>query len=350
MSVLRLSGVIVDYSNDGWVEFKKWLDGTYAHLRYVWVDEGAAYNIAALDDQVYRTCGINKADAADFEANYKKNIPVGSQTADGKTIVSVWPTEGVRKTIVTHSWSNKTTWYQKAVEVIDEVPVATNPGVLYTLARQNVIDTYHGKLWDEDNLGRRVRVVVDGVVMAEKDPFNGAGDYFVDYGAGTIKFDPAILAGANVVVTYHYATTSEFVVAPAAGKVLKIRNVETQFSQDVVLNDTVDFTAYGLVDVFAPQLMPGVPSGTKIPLSSTRYKTMYDFQAESNGALPVIPPIGGPSWRGIQQPIVVFPWNYAALTNLSSAAGMEIRIRLMHDTPFGGEFATATLYCLSEAE
>jgi hypothetical protein len=77
---------------------------------------------------------------------------------------------------------------------------------------------------------------------------------------------------------------------------------------------------------------------------------MLDFQAESNGAMPVIPAIGGPSWRGIRHPIIVFPWDYAALLTLSSAAGMEIRIKLLHDVPFGGEFGTATLYCLSEDE
>lgn len=350
MSTLRLNGVVVDYSNEGWVEFKKWLDGTYASLRYVWADEGASYSIAALDSQVYRTCGLNKDDAADFEANYKKNAPLASQTADGKQVVSTWPTEGNRKTIVTHNWCDKTTWYPKSVAVNDEVPAATVPGALYTLTHQNVIDTHHGKLWDEDNLGRRVLVVVDGVPQTEQDPHDNIGDFVVDYAAGVVKFTPAIAVGAVVLVSYYYATTSEFVIAPAKGKQLKIRNVETQFSQDISLNDTIDFTAYGYVDVFAPQLMPSVPSGTKIPLANTRYKTMLDFQAESNGALPIIPAIGGAGWRGIHQPIVVFPWNYAALTTVSSKVGMEIRIKLQHDEPFSGEFATATLYCLSEDE
>ena len=62
------------------------------------------------------------------------------------------------------------------------------------------------------------------------------------------------------------------------------------------------------------------------------------------------PAIGGPGWRGCQVPITVFPWNYQAAMSLSSAAGMEIRINLEHDKPFGGSYATATLYCLSEDE
>ena len=350
MSTLKVSGVVVDYSDEGWNEFKKWLDGTRASLRYVWVDDGDSYEIAAIDMSIYRTCSINKTDAADFEANYKEYLAIEQQTADGKRIVSVWPTEGTRRTIVTHNWCDRTTWYQKSVAVVDAVPTAVVLGTSYSLAHTNVIDTWHGKLWDEDNLGHRVVVKVDGVTKTEQDPHNNVGEFTVNYSAGIVTFTPPVSVAAVVLVSYHYATTSEFTIAPTAGKVLKIRTVETQFSVDVTLNDTVDFTAYGLVDVFAPELMPGVPSGTKIPLSTTRYKTMQDFQAESNGALATIPVIGGAGWRGIPQPIIVFPWDYAAMLNLSAAAGMEIRIKLQHDAPFGGGFATATLYCLSEAE
>ena len=76
MSKLRInSGITVDYTEDGWGEFKKWLDGTYGKLQFVWVDEGLAYSVAALDGDVCRTFSINKADAADFEANYKVLAP-----------------------------------------------------------------------------------------------------------------------------------------------------------------------------------------------------------------------------------------------------------------------------------
>ena len=73
MTQLKINnGVVLDYSQDGWAEFKKWLDGTYASLTYTWIDEGLAYNIVAIDGRVYRTCSINKDDATEFETNYKK--------------------------------------------------------------------------------------------------------------------------------------------------------------------------------------------------------------------------------------------------------------------------------------
>jgi hypothetical protein len=276
------------------------------------------------------------------------------KTSDGKPIFSVFPTKGTRATIVTHNWCDKTTWYQGSVRVVDEVADPIVAGTSYQLDHTFVIDTFHGKLWAEDGLedadghSYRVTVKVNSVEADEVDPHTAAGDYSINYAAGTITFSPAIAPGDTVEVTYHYATSSVFVVSPLPGKVLKIRTVEVQFARNVGMLDTVDFVAYGLVDVFAPELMPGVPSGTKIPISTTRYKTMYDFQAESNGAMPEIPAIGGASWRGIQNPIIVFPWTYAALLSLDSALGMEVRISLLHDTVFTGEFATATMYCLSE--
>ena len=71
MAKIHTEGLTIDYSEDGWAEYVKWLDGTYMSLLYAWVDEGLAYNIVATDGPFYRTFSINKADAADFEANYK---------------------------------------------------------------------------------------------------------------------------------------------------------------------------------------------------------------------------------------------------------------------------------------
>lgn len=83
------SGVTLDYSDDGWPEFKKWLDGTYASLRYTWVDEGAAYQVAAPDGQITRICSFNKdSDAsADFEDGWDVSEVLLETNRDGRQIV-----------------------------------------------------------------------------------------------------------------------------------------------------------------------------------------------------------------------------------------------------------------------
>jgi hypothetical protein len=224
------------------------------------------------------------------------------------------------------------------------------------MPHSSIIDVYHGKLWEEEQLEatHRVSVEVDEgggwAAKTEVDPHDGIGDYTIDYAAGTITFSPAIGTGANVRASYYRANGSQFILAPDPGKTLLIKSAEVQFSADIEMTDTVIFETFGYVDVFAPQLMPGIPSGTKIPLKKTVYKTLQQFIDESNGAYPSIPAIGGSGWRGVQSPVTVFPWNYAAALPLSAAAGMEVRIYCEHDLPFVGSYATATFYCLSEDE
>jgi hypothetical protein len=286
------------------------------------------------------------------------NLKQSKSTTDGKAVVSTWPTEGSRSTIVTPNWCDPTTWYHKSVRAVAEVATDSGDHLTYTLANQNVIDVYHGKITGEDLLldgsenSFLVAVTVNDVAKTEKDPHDDAGDFSVDYVAGSLTFGAALDPADVVKVTYHRSDGSCFVIKPKAGKKLKIKDVEVQFSTNIVLTDTVVFQPYGLVDVFAPQLIPSpYPSGTLIPIGNpTVYKTMMNYVDEANGAMPEVPAMGGDGWRGTSQPIQVFPWRYQAMTELVSSCGMEIRIQLQHETPFGGDVATATFYCLSEPE
>jgi hypothetical protein len=291
---------------------------------------------------------------------------LGPKTSDNKDVVSMWPTEGTRKTFISHNWCDKTTWTSSAVRVVDEVADVEVPGVYttYALDQQYIVDTYHGKISGEDFLkddsGNSFRVVikVNDVTKVEQDPHTSSGgDYTVNYIAGKVTFLSALVAADVVKVTYHYATAGSFIIKPSPGKKLKIKRAEVQFSSDIVIKDTVKFQAYGLVDVFAPQLTPSpYPSGTLIPIGeATVYKTMMDYINEANGAYPDIPALGfinNPvtDWRNTNKDIITFPWDYLAMTELSSAAGMEIRVTLDHNLVFGGMVATATFYCLSENE
>jgi len=303
----------------------------------------------------------NDTDKADFETS---GLPVANRSLslkDSRGISAAVATkpEASKATIITHDWCDKTTWFSAAVHVVDEVPTATVLLTTYQLAHTFVIDNYHGKLVQEDYLvdaaGNSYRVVVkvDGVTQTEQDPHIGSGGaYTVNYAAGTVTFAPVLTVGAAVTVTYHYATSSVFYVRPLAGKVLTIDVVEVQFAADVVLKDTAIFQPYGLVDVFAPHLIPlGVPSGTKIPLGTPlKYKSFRDFLADATKAYPVYPALGIGNWRGLTQPIYVFNWDYITSTVLKDSYGLEIRISLEHDEPFEGSMSTATLYCYSGAE
>lgn len=295
--------------------------------------------------------------AKDFRTERK--ISTGKEASDGSPLLTTRKPDAPKVTLITPNWCDPTTWYPSSAYVEDEVAEDSGDHQTYNLDHQNVIDTYHGKITFEDYLkdseGRSYRVVVkvDDVEKTEQDPHAGSsGDYTVDYAAGTVTFLSALTGTEVVTVTYHYANGSTFIVAPTAGKMLLVEKVEVQFSADIVMNDTVVFQPYGLVDVFAPELMPGVPSGTKIPLGDPlKYKTLPDLLNDSNHAYPAYPALGGSNWRSLSQAAYIFSWDYdVGATLLFASYGMEIRISLEHDSPNGGAFATAALYCTSENE
>jgi hypothetical protein len=348
-----------------WTEFKKQINGTYKSLTVQFVEDADRYRVFALDEGIVYVCDLVKtpanydetfssqtlidahnAERTEFENTWKNkgNKPTKSATSKGMPVVSIWPTEGTRKTFITGNWCDKTTWYQKAVRVVDEVATCNNVGTYtqYGVSHTYLIDTYHGKISQEDflkdasNNSYRVVVKVNDVVKTEQDPHLGSGgDYTINYATGVVTFLSPLLLTDVVKVTYHYANGSEFVVKPDAGKVLKIRTAEVQFTKDIVITDTVKFQLY----------VGGSPYTDPVT-----YKTLMDYINEANGAYPEIAAMGGSSWRNLPQAVVTFPWNYQAVTELKSSLGMEIRIKLEHELPFTGTTATATFYCLSENE
>jgi hypothetical protein len=278
------------------------------------------------------------------------------RTPDGRLRTTGEKPNTSRVTIISHDWCDPTTWYTKSTYVADEPTTDTGDHTVYQLQHPNIIDSYHGKISQEDYLkdgsGRSYRVVVkvNGVTKVEQDPhFGTGGDFTIDYALGKIHFTAPLDPADVVTATYHYAGDSTFTVAALPGKLLSIDMAEIQFSTDVEILDTVSFQPYGLVEAFAPAMMNppyNIPAGTKIPLGNPIiYKGIRDFANDSVRTYPTFPAIGT-NWRGLTQPMVVFDWDYVSATMLDGTKGMEIRIKLQHDKPFSGTFGTTTFYCL----
>lgn len=338
-------------ASDG-VHQKLWFyDGPEIHTCFMWLAGNP------VTDPNY-TQAQNDADLADYQTCLASavNATIEPKLSDGRVRLSSEKTALTRANLYSHDWSDPTTWFTQSLYVEGETP-ATSDNKSYTLANKFVIDTYHGKLTTEDFLkdasGRsyRVAVMVNGTLKTEQDPhFGSGGDYTIDYSAGTINFLVANQPTDAVTVNYHYANGSRFVIAPKPGQKLVLDSVEVQFSTDVDIRDSVIFQPVGLVDVFAPQLIAeGVQSGTKIPLGDPLiYKSISDLQNDANKAYPTYPPMGGTGWRGCPVGMVVLDWDYTTRTELRYDYGMEIHVSLQHDEPFGGFYATATFYCVTE--
>jgi len=345
---------------------------------YVQQGDGG-YSIYCVGDSLFiqsRLLGQETSSISDFNTNYKSlctstyssddalvlgnianNIPlVQPRTTTGLIRTSSEKTEISKKNFFSHNWCDKTTWYTDSVRVVDEIATNSGDNINYLLNDGYIIDTFHGKLFledflkDSDGNSYRVQVKVNDLLVDEVDPHDNVGDYTVDYINGKIIFNSELNPSDVVKVTYHYATTSTFLIKPDANKKLNISIAEVQFSQDIELTDSILFQPVGYVDVFAPHLVGVLGSGTKIPLEDpVVYKTINDFQCDAFKAYPSYPKISENTWRGMSQPLLVFDWDYISSTSIYEKYGMEIRVYLQHHKPFNGTYASASFYCMTEA-
>lgn len=260
------------------------------------------------------------------------------KTSRSHPLVTLAPPEGSRLDVISVNWCDKTTWYPKSTKVTDEVYSETDATHFAPATERAYVDVTHGKLTGETDLRATYAPVVkvNDVTKTESSPGTTDGDYQIDYTTGVVTFN-ASQTGKTVKVTYHYVGESEWVIAPAAGKLVRVAQVEVQFSENIDLKDTVKFQLY----------VGGSPYG-----DPTLYQTMYDYINEASLSYPSIPQMGGSSWRGMTGPVRIFRWPYSerGTTDLKSSLAMEIRVSLENDVEFGGDFAVATFYGTSETE
>lgn len=345
---------------------------------YIQLGDGS-YTLLVVGDESMIISHTEGSDVSDFETNFKagakatasqddalvagaivNKIPfVKPRLDDGRVRVSSEKTSASTVTFYSHNWCDQTTWYEKAVRVVNESPTNSGDNLTYVLAHKNIIDSFHGKYTNEDFIKNadgysyRVSVTVDSAAKTEQDPHVGSGGHFtVNYDDGYVIFLTTQSPSSTIAVTYHYANGSTFTVKPAAGKALRLGVAEVQFSDNVEINDSVLFQPYGFVEAFAPQYCTTnggpYPPGTKIPLGNPLiYKSIQDYLNDSKKSYPTYPALGS-NWRGMPRPCIIMDWEYEGDKVLRYDQGMEIRVYLQHDTVFSGDYSTVTFYCRSE--
>jgi len=259
---------------------------------------------------------------------------------EGKLLFTSGTRVGSSLEIATHNFADKTTWYNDSSRVIDEIPVYVD-GYRYELNNEYLIDLYHGKLHNEDNIiknGYSIDVIVDGYLQIQYTQFEPSIDYCdftVNYIDGYIDFLKN-QTGSDITISYSYAVGSTWVLKPSDGKVIDIEKSEIQMSSNVVFNDAINFDiwAYNTHDL-----------PNKVPVKKTVYKSISNLTDEAQGSYPVVPPIGGKYPYGSEYETVSFKFNYSTLRQLYSSMGLELRICTKNNRELVGEKATATFYC-----
>ena len=314
-------------------------------------------------DNVDGDSAQNAIDKADFEANYMASVngPTEAKNSDGVLQFTAEPRLGSEVIYGTHNFADKTTWFGDSIRVVDGAATDDGDGLSWSLAHQNIIDTVHGKVFDEDQYvrdqqadnpgdphGFAVVVKVDSVEKTMHTPLEASGgDYEVDYLNGKIVFFSS-QSGSTVEVSYSHENGSTFYITPDPGFNLDIEKAKAMWSDNFVMNDSVRFEIWGYAGVFAPQL--GYPFDTRIPLAVTEYRTLTQLTSEASEYTPNAVPATGGTVRGTQSARHATHFRYGTIRRLISAAGIQLRVRTGSDRVLGGEFATATFYCVVRPE
>ena len=258
------------------------------------------------------------------------NLPKTASTSVTNAVeVVIHKPDVVSTELVTHDWTKKKTWYNKSVQVVDEILSDSGDGLTFNSANTFWIDLYHGNVYDEDTIMAatsnlyKVEIQIDDVLQDFED------GYTIDFDTGNVVFGSS-QSGNVIKATYSYATTSEWVLKPNAGKTIIIEHSEIQFSVNSVLHSPIQFEIWA----YDPNDPPN-----KIMYTAKKYKNGKDLIGTANQGQGYIP-----AFDNLSQNILVFPWNYVGVIPVNYSQGTELRVRIMDDQPYVGEYATGTFY------
>lgn len=240
--------------------------------------------------------------------------------------VAVKRPEGSSTTMCTHDFTNKSTWYQNATEVIGET--LSIAAFKFSSANKGWIDLDHGKVYSEDNITDKKAPVIyeDDAVITD--------GFSIDYEDGSIIFE--VVPTGIITADYWYGGDSTFTIGPTTGKFLIIEHAELNFTSDIEMTTPLNFEIW----VYNPADLPN-----KVKYQNIKYKNMKDIISAANQGQGFIQACGE-----ITKDILVFPFHYATVKPFASSIGAELRITADDDIELGGEWANAAFYILSEDE
>lgn len=254
--------------------------------------------------------------------------PEAPKTSTGVPLTAVVEPEGDFLSYVSHDYCNIHSWYSRSVAKTGVTLTSGSPTEYYIPNPDKLVYLKNGAVMDEDALYPAYALTVydNGTPVDE-------ADYTVDPSLDEITFNSA--PTGPVTADYHAAGTSVYVLKPATGKRLIIKKAEVQLAKNVAMTP-IAFQIW----VYNPMDLPN-----KIMYQQRVYKNEKDVISIGNEGQGFIPSFGN-----LTQDVIVFPFYYSRPIILNDSQGVELRIGILDDVPFPGEWATVTLYAVEEDE
>ena len=312
--------------------------------------------------QVWFKSALDQDDQAILNQLVADHVPTPDQDApvirskDDLPIFESTPIRRGRKgsdsfTIVTHDFTDRTTWYQNSVRELGVTltNIGNNSyqapqnhrhwinihGVKLTLDRKKILKK-DGSLGDFPEF--EIVVYDNGIVV---DPRH----YSVDFPNGMVVFDSVRSGPITADISHNDGVSypGDFIVRPTEGYAYYIDHVEIQFSKQITFNgDAILLEGWGgdpsytMYDDFRDELF-------QLGFGQTRtiYRSTRDLINWCNNQYPILPVGGTPEF---DHDIFVFPFRYLLAEELSSQVGALLRISLTNHIGFNGEISTVTFY------
>lgn len=258
-------------------------------------------------------------------------------------------------TVNTHDFGDRTTWYQKSVQVLTETLTDSGDGLTFNSINANWVNmdskklTYDYKVVPErdgtysDRSTRRPVVVVNSVQLNDIS-LPATPGYTVDYANGKIVFG-ASQSGKTVVVTYWHnngiARCSEWILNPPSTMAYLLDYIEFQFSKNISFSTNIHVEAWAGADVGTYSDFNNTLYDTGMGQNKSIYRGANDFlNICTNRSSQIIPAFGG-----LTNDVFIFPFDYLIQTQIRSSQGTLIMFAMEGDTPYGScEIATGTFY------
>lgn len=369
-----------------WPDFKAIATARGLSIQELNLAASGRYWLALYDGPFALDCELDKkeqaTETADYEANFRPASNRRLQTANnaGYPVIETSIRRGVPGTramsIVTHDFGDRTSWYQKSLQVTDEILTTTdtltfasaNPWwINFDSLTSKLTHQYKGVTLREPTVARPYGNHPDWTVVVKVNDIVVTTGFTINYAAGTITFASA-QAGIVKATYWHnngVSMPSEFLIVPPPGKKYTIEHVELQFSKTTIMS-TIRFEIWaypaGATSVTLADGKPGKqvnpaayihPQAGPFPTAlfdagmgqlRADYRNVRDLINAANEGKGAIPPV-----EGIASDTLIFPFNYVQAFTLDSAMNTLFRMRILNDTAFmNSDVTTATFYLIME--
>jgi len=251
-------------------------------------------------------------------------------------------------TIVTHEFSDRTTWYQNSVRLTNEALSDIGGNAFQAdSGKRNWININSLNLaFDWKRIPKRDGTMgahSDWAVVVKVDDVEvAASTYTVDFALGKVTFGSA--PGGVVTATFSHndevTNMSDFIVCPPPGKRYLIEHVEVQFSKNIAFTNDILFEIWAGGTLGDYGDFPDYLYDAGYGQNRSTYRGVRDLINWCNNQYPVIP---APSDEFVSD-ILVFPFRFLVCVEMRSDQGTIFRVFCKDHLPQNAEISTATLY------